>query len=130
MSRRGLQLLLGAVGAVAVGFGLLSVLLGTSVVAEPGGGGASVDSEHRFYAAWYVVGGVLALRAARDVEREATAVRLVAGGFALGAVGRLLGLAQAGQPALRYVVLMVVEVVLAAVLVAWQAAAARAAASR
>ncbi|MCA1726915.1 MAG: DUF4345 domain-containing protein [Actinobacteria bacterium] len=57
--RRGLQIILALLGVVATVFGLVSVFGGADAVLGSGGASADVDSELRFYAAWYVVAGVL-----------------------------------------------------------------------
>lgn len=118
--RRGLQVLVGAIGVVAVGAGLAGVLLGADQVLGPGTASPGVDSELRFFAAWYVVAGLLLLRTVREVEREAWTIRIVAGGFLLAAIGRMLSIASAGWPHPLYVVLTVIEVVLPFVVVPWQ----------
>lgn len=125
MPRRGLQIALTVVGSIAVIFGAQTVLTGGALI--PGGGhvSPSVDSELRFYAAWYVAAGLLLLRAVPQVEREGTVIRLVAGFFFVGAAGRLLSIVTVGPPRGIFVALMVIEFVLSAVLVSWHALVAR-----
>jgi hypothetical protein len=125
MGRRGLQTLLTAFGVVAVTFGALSVLMGGAFVLNVDSVPPSLDSEHRFFAAWYVVAGALVLRSVRRVESETTIVRAVCAGLFLGGCGRILSLITVGAPHLNYVVLMVLELVLPVVIVPWQAAVAR-----
>jgi hypothetical protein len=59
MGRTGLQLLLTVLGLVAVAFGLLTVFTGGAGVLRGGEVSANVDSELRFYAAWYAGAGLL-----------------------------------------------------------------------
>jgi hypothetical protein len=66
MSRRGLEVFLTILGAVALGFGALAVVTGTALIPDGGAAPARVDSEFRFYAGWYAAGVVL-LRAARRI---------------------------------------------------------------
>jgi len=55
-------------GIVAVAAGAHTVLIGGDSVLNHGDVSAGVDSELRFYAAWYVVAGALLLRAVRRIE--------------------------------------------------------------
>jgi hypothetical protein len=117
--RRSLQIFLAAIGAVAVLAGLSAVVLGSRVI-EPARVPASVDSEFRFFAAWYVVAGMLLLRAVPRVEREGRTIQAVAAGFALAAAGRVISVVAVGAPADLYLVLMVIEFILPLVIVPWQ----------
>jgi hypothetical protein len=63
MSRRGLEVFLAILGAVALGFGALAVVTGTSLIPNGGAATASIDSELRFYAVWYAAAGVVLIRA-------------------------------------------------------------------
>jgi hypothetical protein len=119
--RRGLQVLLAVVGAVAVVAGIYAVLFGADRVVGTTDISANVDSEFRFYAAWYVIAGALLLGALRAVERERRIIRVVAAGFFLGACGRVLSIIATGTPSRLYIALMVTEFVLPAVIVPWQA---------
>ena len=120
-ARRGLQGLLGAIGAVAVAAGLRDALGGSAkVVGANGPVAANVDSELRFYSSWYAVFGVLALRAARRPESEPAVVQAAAGGFLLAAVSRLLSLRSHGRPHPTLLALTAVEFVIPPVVLAWQ----------
>ena len=126
--RGGLVALLAAVGSVAAVEGARGVVQGTRQV--PGGGpvSANVDSEYRFYSAWYAVLGVLLLGGARQPERETRLVRACAGGFLAAACGRAWSARTAGPPHPLQRALMAVEFALPAVLVPWQARVRRSAA--
>ncbi len=128
-SARRLGALLTAVGAVASFEGARGVLQGARQVVDGGPVSANVDSEYRFYSAWYAVLGVLVLGAARHPERETRVVRAAAGGFLAAACGRALSARTAGPPHPLQRALMAVEFALPAILVPWQARVARSAAS-
>jgi hypothetical protein len=125
MSRRGLQLVLTVIGAVAVVFGGLGVVRGAAGVVEGGKVSANVDSEMRFFASWYAVLGALFLRAARRPESETTIVRAGGAGFFLAACGRTLSARTVGPPNRLFRTLMWLEFALPAVLVPWQSAVRR-----
>jgi hypothetical protein len=124
-SRRGLQATLAALGAVATVAGANGVVRGAAEVSGGGPVSAAVDSEYRFYAAWYPVFGVLLLRAARAPEDEAPIVRAAAAGSLTAASGRLLSWRVRGQPNRLQQVLLGLEIVIAAVVVPWQRSVAR-----
>jgi hypothetical protein len=88
---------------------------------------ANVDSEFRFYAAWYVVLGALVLKAARRPETETMIVRASAAGFLLGALGRAASIKSLGKPHPIIRLLMALELGIP-VVVPWQNRVARAAA--
>jgi hypothetical protein len=125
MGRRGLQLTLTIVGGVAVAFGALTVITGGALVLDGGKVSPSIDSELRFYAAWYVGAGVIVIRAARRVESEGSTIRAVCAVLLLGGMARLLSIVSVGAPHPVFLVLMALEIVLPALLVPWQAAVAR-----
>lgn len=125
MARRGLQVVLTILGIVAVTAGGATVLTGGDSVLNRGDVSAGVDSELRFYAAWYVVAGALLLRAVGRVESDGLVVRAVGAAFFLAGSARLLSLATVGRPHAFALVLMVIEFVIPVVIVPWQAAVAR-----
>jgi hypothetical protein len=119
--RRRLQILLGAVGAVAAAAGTSAVVRGTGGVTgrNAPSGDASVDSELRFFAAWYVIAGIVMMRAARAPEHEGATVRLISSGWAIAAAGRLLSMKASGRPHPLYSALTGAEVAIAACLAWW-----------
>jgi hypothetical protein len=119
-SRLGLQVLLGVVGVVAVVAGGSAVISGAAQVIGGEGFSVNVDSEFRFFAAWYVIAGVLLLRAIPDIEQHGRIVCTVAAGFVLAACGRLISIVSVGTPDRWYVLLTVVELVLPLVIIPWQ----------
>jgi hypothetical protein len=116
--RRGLRPLLGATGAVAVLAGTHDVVCGVAGVRGRRSGPVdpSLDSELRFFAAWYVVAGAMMLRAARERVPEPVTVRLLSAGWLLAAVGRLVSIRAAGPPDPLYRRLAAVEVGISALL--------------
>lgn len=124
-SRKTLQAALRGLGAVATIAGANGVLRGAGEVHGAGSVSAPVDSEYRFYAAWYAVFGVLLGRAARAAETETTIVRAAGLGLLTAAGGRLLSIRKLGPPSNGQKVLLALEVVIPAVIVPWQARIAR-----
>jgi hypothetical protein len=123
--RRGLQLVLATVGTVATTFGTIGVLKGTNGVFKGGRVSANVDSELRFFAAWYAVLGCLMLRAAPRPDANAAVVRACGAGFFLAACGRMLSIKAVGQPSTVFKLLMGIEFAVPAVIVPWQHAVRR-----
>ena len=78
----------------------------------------NVDSELRFYAGWYGVGGLLMHRLAADPGLDRSLGRLVEAGWVTAVAARLLSARSAGRPDLVFRVLTVLEAGLVAVLVA------------
>lgn len=105
--------------------GAATVLLGAASVPDEGIVTPDVDTEMRFYAVWYVVAGVLLLRAVARVEAETWLIRVVAAGFFAAGCARILSWAVVGKPHASAIVLMVVELVLPVVIVLWQAVVGR-----
>jgi hypothetical protein len=128
-SRRVLQFFLALVGAVALGAGLATVLLGVKSIPGAGEVSATVESELRFYAVWYVGAGGVLLRAARRVEVEGATIRALAGFLFLAGCARGLSWLAVGRPHPLMVALMAVELGLPFVIVPWQAVVARRGAS-
>jgi hypothetical protein len=125
MSRRGLQVFLTLLGAIALGFGALAVVTGTALIPDGGAAPASVDSELRFYAAWYAAAGVLLLRSARRIESHGATVRAICAVFFLGGCARVLSLIALGMPDPLFVVLMAIELVIPAAIIPWHSAVVR-----
>ena len=125
--RRGLSTLLAVLGCVGVAAGSHDVLRGVAGVRgrRTRSIDASVDSELRFFAAWYIVAGVNMLRAARAPEREKAAVELISAGWLAAVVGRMLSRRSTGQPHPLYTALTGAELAIATVLVPWQRRVAR-----
>lgn len=125
MAGRGLRIVLVLLAVVATSAGTLTVLTGSSTVLSSGTVSPSVDSELRFYAAWYVGVGLVLAWTAFHVEVAGTVLRSVCGVLLLGAVGRSVSLVMVGRPHPVYLVLLAIEVALPVVLLPWQHAVAK-----
>ena len=123
--RRGLQVVVGLFGVVAVVSGLATILLGGDSVVGAPTPPPTIDSELRYYSAWYVVAGVLALRSVPLIESETTVIRILFGGLLLGGCARLLSLAAVGRPHSFFLILLGLELLTPVVVIPWQAALAR-----
>lgn len=98
------------------------MIFGAASVAGVDGPTPEVDSEMRFFAAWYAGAGVLLLRAIPRVESERTIVRGVAYLFFLAGCARLLSLAVVGKPHPFTLVLMAIELLFPFLILPWHAA--------
>jgi hypothetical protein len=125
VTRQGLRLILTLLGAVAITFGMLGVLMGGDGVLHGGDVSANIDTEARFFAAWYVGGGLFMLRAARRLDTEGTTIRIICAVWFLAACGRALSIVTKGAPNALFIVLMVVEFAIPLVVLPWHAAVSR-----
>ena len=130
MSRRGLEVTLTVLGLVATVFGAQGVVTGVGGVRKGGRASANVDSELRFFAAWYAVAGLTMLRPARRVESDGATIRVTCAGWLIAACGRLLSARQVGQPDRVFRVLTGAELAIPAIVAPWQAVVARQAGRR
>jgi hypothetical protein len=129
VSRRALQVVAGLLGLLPIVTGGLSLALGPRELPDPGAFSVDLDSNYRFYAAFWFGAGVLWWREVLRIERAGPLFRALCGMFVLGGLGRLLSIAQVGMPAGGLVGAIVAELVLVPALIPWQAAVARAAAA-
>jgi hypothetical protein len=119
-SRRNLQRTIVGFAVVAIVTGTLTVFFGTAVIPRGGSATASVESELRFYGAWYLGAGLFLASLARRIEHRAFELRMVSLLLVLGGVGRILAIADAGWPHPLFIVLLALELLLPPVLVVWQ----------
>ena len=114
------QHLLRGAGAVALAAGTHQVVTGGSGVLGARGAAlpASVDSELRFYAAWYAAAGALMLRASRDPRVDQAVTVPLALGWLGAAGGRVLSMRSAGRPHPLFQALAAVEVAVGCALLA------------
>ncbi|MEU8890019.1 DUF4345 domain-containing protein [Streptomyces sp. NPDC048442] len=107
-----LKVLARIMGFSCVAIGVLHIVAGNAAI--PGGesAGPTIDSLGRFFGAIFAGYGLAWLWAARQSPVPAAAVRALAAIFLLGAAGRLLSLATAGQPHSFQIVLLVIELAL------------------
>jgi hypothetical protein len=125
MTRRGLQIVLRILGAVAFILGSLTVVIGGDSVVGGGDVSPTIDSELRFYAAWYAAAGVVLLRTAPRVESAGPTIRFFCVVLFICGIARLLSLITVGTPHPIALVLMILEFVIPALIIPWQAAVAR-----
>jgi hypothetical protein len=121
-ARRLLQALFAVLGATAIVTGTFSVLTGSGAQVEGAEAVPSVESELRFYAAFWIGYGAAALWVAPRVERETLAVRALAAILFIGGIGRAIAWIDAGQPHALYIVLLCLELLLPAVMLLGQRA--------
>lgn len=77
---------------------------------------ANVDSELRFYAAWYAAAGVLMHQAAMNPRLDRQIAPVLTGAWSLAAFSRLLSMRSVGRPSPLFLVLTGVEIAVAGVL--------------
>jgi uncharacterized protein DUF4345 len=116
-----MRALLYLAGAVATTAGLHTVLAGVRSLPGRQSASASVESELRFYSAFYVAYGVAALRIAPRADHDAEAVRALAGALFLAGLARAGGWLAAGPPHPLQRALLVVELAAPPTVVACQA---------
>ncbi|HEX6152327.1 MAG TPA: DUF4345 domain-containing protein [Solirubrobacterales bacterium] len=110
--RLALQVLLVALGAVAVAAGLFTVITGSGGMPGDSSATANVESELRFYATFWTGFGVLALHAARRPERATQLLRGLSLFLFLGGLARLFAWLDSGRPDTQFLVLMGLELTL------------------
>lgn len=106
---RTLRILVQLMGWSCVAIGLFHVAFGNAAIPGAAQAGTTVDSWGRFMGASFTGYGLAWLWAARQRPVPAAAVRLLAGVFLLGGVGRLLSLALHGWPQWFQIALAVIE---------------------
>ena len=79
---------------------------------------SNLDSELRFYAAWYAAAGVLMHQAAADPRLDRQVAPLLTGAWSLAAFSRLLSMRSTGRPSPLFLMLTAVEFAVAGVLAA------------
>lgn len=126
-SRTALQVFLAVLGVVGFTAGAATVLLGVDSIIGAEAVSATVDSEMRFYAVWYVGAAVVLLRSVPRVEFAGGAIRAIAVLFFIGGCSRALSWAVNGAPHVVAQVLMVFELVLPVVILPWHMRVVRAA---
>jgi Domain of unknown function (DUF4345) len=124
-SRRALQAVLYVGGGVATAAGLDTVIRGARSLASQKRANPVVESELRFYAAFYVAYGLAVLRVASRVERDPAGVRAVAGALFAAGLARANGWRVAGPPHPIQRALLVVELALPPSMIALQARSSR-----
>jgi hypothetical protein len=114
--RRVARALVGLLGVVAITTGAVVFLGGPEAGTDGSPVPASVDTEFRFFSAFWIGLGVFALRTALRGPVPQGTLAAVTGALFLGGVGRILSLADAGRPHALFLVLMAIELAAPAVL--------------
>jgi hypothetical protein len=120
-SRRALRGLLYLGGAVATAAGLDTVIRGARSIPGRQPANAAVESELRYYGAFYAAYGLAVLRVAPRADRDPAAVRAVAGALMLAGLSRAGGWLAAGPPHPVQRALLAIELAAPPVMVGWQA---------
>jgi hypothetical protein len=118
-----LAVLVGALGLVALGSGVNGVVFGARDVAEPT---FAHDSNFRFLSVFLVGAGLVLLWSLTRLAQAGTELRIVSALVFLGGCARLLSLTTAGRPNAAYIGYIAAELILPPVIIALQAAVARA----
>jgi hypothetical protein len=120
LDRRALRAVFCVGGAVATVAGLHTAAAGAKSIAGQSMANASVESELRFYAAFYVAYGLAALRLAPRADRDSAAVRALAGTVFLAGLARASGWLAVGKPHPVQRGLLVIELAAPPAIVTWQ----------
>jgi hypothetical protein len=107
-------------GAVAGAAGLHTVLTGARSLPGDQRADPAVESELRFYGAFYAAYGAAVLHTAPRADRDATAVRALAGALFLGGLARAGGWLATGRPHPGQQALLALELALPPLAVAAQ----------
>jgi hypothetical protein len=107
-------------GVVATAAGLHTVIAGARSIAHQRTANPSLESELRFYAAFYVAYGVVALRVAPRADRDVAAVRALAAALFLAGLARAGGWLAVGRPHGLQRGLLVIELAAPPIVIAWQ----------
>jgi hypothetical protein len=105
--------------------GLATVILGSESVPDAGDPNANLESELRFYSVWWIGAGVFLLWLVPRVGERTRELRVFCALLFLAGVSRLLAVLDTDWPSTGQIVLLVLELTLPVVLVAWQAQATR-----
>jgi hypothetical protein len=125
LSLRSLTLFLYVFAAVAVVAGTATVVLGSESIPSAGDPNANLESELRFYSAWWIGAGVFLAWLAPRVGERTRELRVFCGLLFLAATSRLFAVIETDWPSTGQIALMGAEFALAVGLVAWQARATR-----
>jgi uncharacterized protein DUF4345 len=120
-SRSALRGLFYVGGAVATTAGLHTVIAGARSLPGQELANASLESELRFYAAFYVAYGAAALRVAPRADHDTMTVRALAGTLFLAGLARAGGWLAVGKPHGAQHALLLVELATPPAIVGWQA---------
>ena len=120
LSRTALRGVFYVAGGVATTAGLQTVIAGAKSLPDQELANASVESELRFYAAFYVAFGLAALRIAPRADRATAEVRALAATLFLAGLARAGGWLAVGRPSRLQRRLLIIELATPPAVVAWQ----------
>ena len=109
-----------ALALIPIVAGLATVVFGTEIVRGGGDSNASVESELRYYAVFYVAYGAYLWSLAARIAERGRELRWACAVLFCGGLARVVGVLVDGWPEADYVVLGVIELTLPWVLVLWQ----------
>jgi hypothetical protein len=120
-SRGALRAVFYLAGLIATTAGLHTVIAGAKSLPGQKRANPAVESELRFYAAFYVAYGVVALRVAPRADRDTRTVRALAAALFLAGLARAYGWLAIRGPHRVQRRLLVIELAAPALITAWQA---------
>jgi Domain of unknown function (DUF4345) len=121
LSRKALRAVFYVGGAVATAAGLHTVVTGAKSLPDQSTANPAVESELRFYAAFYAAYGAALLRVAPRADYDRTAVRASAAALLLAGLARAAAWRNVGRPHRLQIALLAAELGAPPLLVAWQA---------
>jgi hypothetical protein len=121
LSRTALRALFYVGGTVATGAGLWTVVAGGRSLPERKLENPIVESELRFYAAFYVAYGLWVLSVAPRADRDTEAVRRAAGALFLAGTARVAAWLAVGKPHSDQRALLAIELAAPPAVIAWHA---------
>ena len=119
-SLRNLQRTLYLLAAIPVVAGAWTVLVGSDSVPHAGQPTASLESELRFYAVWWIGAGVFLAWLAPRVQDRTRELRVFCALLFLGGLSRIVGIIDVGWPRPSQLMLMALEFSVPVILVVWQ----------
>ena len=108
-------------GVIATAAGLATVIAGAKSLPGEEAANPVVESELRFYAAFYVAYGLAVLRVAPRADHATGSVRALAGALFLAGLARAWAWQSVGEPHRAQQGLVVAELIGPPVIAAWQA---------
>ena len=118
---RALRVFLGGVALFGIVTGAMTIVGGSDIIPEGGRPSASIESELRFFATWWLAAGVFVAWVLRDLERRGRELRAFLALVVLAGVARVLAWADAGRPDTLLVVLTAIELGLPPLVALWHA---------
>ncbi|OHU28830.1 hypothetical protein BKG77_03900 [Mycobacteroides chelonae] len=101
-------------GVICLAIGLYHLIGGPGTVIGGGTVTASTDSQERFFSGLFAVYGAAWICVARRSPIPGAAIRFLAAGLLVGALGRVASLIDSGQPHPFWIVMLAVEILVPA----------------